>query len=476
MQNEPITSINNYQANQQDQQIFKPGSWLSKIEYINQHIVFNNLIFAVLAAPASGKTTFINLLQAGLDAAIQSYVIKAPYSASEFLDQLCLVANLSKDTNFNLSSIVAYFNEKKIHTLIIIDDAQHLPESFLDEVELELKNQEQTFLHLCLVADFSLSETLNKLDKGLIQYLELGNLTLIETKTYLRTILPKSKKLEKALREKNLGQLYESTKGNIACINEQVPGYVSRYTKQADEQRNYLFRGLSYSTLAALALVASSYLWQNRFLPSSEDFEDNYETSQVFAEALQPLPSLVPDIPLEEMVLISQLVDIKQELVSQGSLIPSYYLAAISQQTQPTPRRIVNVQLDDETDDSLVVRDRVVVIPKTLNVRPVKIVPSQTIVAATSKKSTAKAKIQPYTIQIMASFKQQDLLRFVNKHKIKNNFKIRLTQRDNADWYLLTLGEYTQKEQARTAIKNLPYELISFHPWVRPVAGLKGLG
>ncbi|MBA2651950.1 MAG: SPOR domain-containing protein [Tatlockia sp.] len=480
MQNEAMELGTKNGVNPIALQVFKPGSWLSKIDYINHLVLFNNILILVLAERASGKTTFSNLLHSGLDTSIQSHVVKAaaPFSQAEFLAELNAKFGFGVDPDVNLSHFVARINEQKTKILIIIDDAQDLPESFLQEILVEIKNQgNHGFFHLCLVSDFSLSTILNKIDNELIDSLELGNLTAVETKTYLRTILPPSKKLDQILTDKELKQFYEDTRGNIACINTQVNDYYSLQANQSKEQRKYLLRGVSFLVTAAVALVASSFIWQNQFLPSSEDLEDNYDYAE-FVEVTQPLPSLVPEIPLEELILISRLVDINHELATRGSQIPTWFEAANRQQVQPSPKRVVDIAIDGENDDSLVVRDRVVVIPKTITIHPEsQVKPKALIKTLAIKEPTAqlKVKLKPFTIQLMASLKQQDLRRFVNKHNIKG-IKIRLTQRDNVDWYVLTIGDYQQKKQALEAIKNLPTDLVRFHPWVRPTDNLKGIG
>lgn len=81
-----------------------------------------------------------------------------------------------------------------------------------------------------------------------------------------------------------------------------------------------------------------------------------------------------------------------------------------------------------------------------------------------------------FTIQVLASRKRDDVMHFVNSHKMTANAKIRLTKRDGLDWYVLTIGEFGQVEQAQAAIKMLPTELAKFNPWIRPVGSLKAIG
>ncbi len=498
MQNEAIEP-NAKDENQIDQQVFKPASWQIQFEKIKQDIL-SNILITVLAEPASGKTTFIKLLQSEIQPLIESKLFKArpSFTKNEFLAELFNAFNLKMDSESTFAKVVAHINEQKVPQLIIIDDAQHLPESMWQDIFVELKKQgDSGFFHLCLVSDFSCSHFLNKFEPELFKIFEPGNLTAAETKTYLCSVLPLSKKLEQFLTKKELEKFYNLTKGNIAAINAQMNYFFSSAAIKSEDKYKYLLRSSSFLAAAAVALVVSSYLWPDRFLPSSQ--KDEEFNSQVVAEIIQPLPSLISAIPEQEPVLLSRLIDIKQEFASKRSLLPSLYVGAITQQAQPSPKRVVDISIDDN-DENLVLRDRVVVIPKNLNRLPSKTIEQKiALKTAVGKKSLlpkikalppkvfktagkikpkkqAKIKNNSFTIQLMASPNQAKLKKFVATQKINKLVKIRLTKRDGIEWYVLTIGEYKQREQAKAYIQNLPASLSQFNPWVRPLAQLSALG
>lgn len=287
----------------------------------------------------------------------------------------------------------------------------------------------------------------------------------------------------------------------------------SGQSSDKSDRRKFILKNLSFLAVAAVALLASSYLWQNQFLPStSTQTEMESEAAEaVVAEISQPLPSLVPTIPMVEKgpVLVSQFPDINHELASQPSRIPGWLVSSVKQQVQPSPKRIIDVVLEEENDDSLVVRDRVVVIPKTLHptvtpeisdpaallshpavvpttaqthsamiLKALPVTKAAPKIAAATKPVTkikqAEMVTKQFTIQLLASRKRDEVMRFINHNKIEA--KIRLTKRDGLDWYVLTIGEFNQREQAQAAIKNLPTELAQLKPWIRPVEQLKAIG
>jgi DamX protein len=214
------------------------------------------------------------------------------------------------------------------------------------------------------------------------------------------------------------------------------------------------------------ALLLSSYIWQNRFLPSSAEEEEITEgSSNSIVEISQPLPSLVPSISALEFVLESKIPDISQEFVNQPSQIPEWREASIKQPIQPSPKQIITIAMNKKNNTVLVIQDKVVVTPIT---NPV-------ATKAISNKIAQVKEAGKLTIQLLASRKQEDIKRFMKTHNLNKLGKIRLTRRDNLDWYVLTIGEYGQLEQAQIEIKKLAPALLQLKPWIRSVTQLKTL-
>ena len=137
--------------------LLKPDSWLSKIEFINHLILFNNTLITVLSEKAGGKTSFASLLQEHLDPQINPLLItiKAPCNREDIITSIAEQFHLKQDEHTDMSSLVAQINERRAHVLLLIDDAQHLPEVFIKEVMLAIKNQEGfNFFNICLFSDY----------------------------------------------------------------------------------------------------------------------------------------------------------------------------------------------------------------------------------------------------------------------------------------------------------------------------------
>ncbi|ASQ45470.1 AAA family ATPase [Legionella clemsonensis] len=485
---------------------FKPSAWFTKIDFINHLILFNNALITVLAEEGGGKTTFCELLQANLDPQIKSYIIKAtpPFSPAEVLAQLATSLHLRTDYELSFVNLIQQINERKAHVVVIIDDAQHVPDNFLHDFLTALKQQgEQCFFHFCLVSDFSLVASLNKLEaaslENLIHRVEPGALTEVETKTYLLSKLSSPKRIDLTMSDKRLEQFYQLTGGNIARINKQmVSFFCPESLNSTGLQKSSYSKYIGLGATCAVALLASVYLWQNQDLFKNRKNLARGNTQIVTAVEHQ-LPSLIPKVPQtanEENVLISQIPSYNQRM---ESYIPAFTISAKRQDTQPSPlKRVVEIVLDEEEQEnsSLVVMDKVVVIPKpigngSLSNTPVaslerKVVstretPKPTFQPAFAPTTTIASKVQinaqrgQYTLQLLASQNLEDIKRFVNHHHLTHT-KIRIAKRQGVSWYVLTLGEYSRFEQAQQAASQLPTTLTQYKPWIRSTSGLTALG
>ncbi|KTD16416.1 AAA family ATPase [Legionella jordanis] len=492
--------------------IFKPASWLNKIDFINHSVLFNNVLITVLAETGGGKSTFIELLMSGLDSQIKAHVIKIkpPFSQENFLNELAGIFHLRTETMATPRSLVQQINERKAHTLIVVDDAHHLSDEFLQNILMEISQQEQPYFHLCLVSDFSIVAALNKLEgtalANLIQTLEPGALTEAETKSYLLSNLPAPRRLDQSMSDKRLEQFYQITGGNIARINKEMTAYFCQEPQKSlgrGSTRAPKYVGVAASF--AVVMLASLYVWQNQDLFKKQ----NVLTEKESAGMSEPeLSSTIPAIQIERHPVLSSEIpglSLKNttEAKREDSYIPPFNLSAVIQAVQPPPlKRVVDIILDEEDKDnnSLVVMDKVVVIPKpsrrgSIDENPQgrlerKVISSRELPktihqgpsiaqisavalnAATQQKITGKS---GYTVQLLASQKIEDLKRFINQHHLDNT-SIRMVRRGDNSWYILTLGEYARMDQAQTVAKNLPHFLTQFKPWIRSTAGLTNVG
>ncbi|WP_133127118.1 AAA family ATPase [Legionella nagasakiensis] len=451
--------------------LFKPLSWVTKIDFINQLILGTNVMISVLGEPGGGKSSFIELLQASLDKRIRTFSI----AATALFDQAILLSYLQQSLGVQegttLSELIEKNKKNQVHTLVIIDDAQYLSESFVDELLNALQQQgPQGYLHFCLVADRSVTLLLNKLEskyKDMIHSIELGPLSECETKAYVKHRLLSHPEF---ITDELVKQFHQLTEGKIVGINTQMPSFFN-VIKSINSKKMYNNKSYTRLTMVAgavfIALGIAFVLQSNRTALTS--------SPESMTEVVLPLQAQ-KSVQLEEIL---------------ASKILPYDVAASRQFLQPAQLRRAELIISNEEEtsptDNFVVMDKVVVIPKVIQAKAER---AKTIEAKAHRvqqlEAPAKqekpalenmASVQEhYTIQLIASHDRTKLEHFARLHHITKQSRILRAQKSSGVWYVLTFGDYNQREVAKQAIAKLPQELAKLKPWVRPLSDLRNIG
>lgn len=504
----------------QPRMLFKPGSWLAKIDFINHLVLFNNVLITLLSEKEGGKTSFSTLLQNNLDQQIKSIFMTAepPCDEKKVITDIAAQLHLNVSSETNLLSLATQINERKAHVLIIIDNAQHLPESFIKEAMIAIKNQNDFgFFHLCLVSDYSVVATLNKLAidqyNNLIHTIELGSLNESETRTYVLQRAMVSGLIHRPLTEVQFKQFYQLTKGNLAKINNNLESFIQKCPTQEGSNKKLTLKRTTMAISAAVA-VGVSYLYFSGIydayrypeitklttLPAIENivgdiksiqplvsyiasWEDS-STRQFVHYALPKKQNLddLEDLDNEEehfntvaivdKVIVIPTVKARKELVEFQ--LPVTQIAAIQQSKAVNIGKITPNQVASKSD--LVATQSPVTqtaaIQQSNVVKIGKITPKK----VASKPGAKKSASGQYTIQLVASHRASDIHRFRTSNKLFANTKVRHFTNETGSWYILTLGEFDSRSVAQLKSNKLPPELAKLKPWIRSVSGLSNIG
>jgi DamX protein len=473
--------------------IFEPASWLIKIDFINQFILNNNVLISILGDAGCGKTTFAHLLQEKLESSVCTEIItiQQKMDMGLILDELRYTLDLKEAKS--LADIVLAVNQRQSKVLIVLDNAENLQESYLKELLDALKPQEGSgYLHLCLVSDFSLVQVTSRLAreefKDMIHSIELQPLNESETKAYVLSQIDSTpNKIN--LSDELLKQFYQLTEGNIISINSQM---ISFFVDRVENQTALYKRYLPHAMISGLAVTLLGVVFF---------FVSQSSTNSLLPETLaqNSMDSIQLELPL-------------------NSEIPSYQVAAIHQPMEVISLQKAEIQLASVDDsaglsatqgDDLVVMDKVVPIPNpqalieeapktnevaddehvTLEKKPAtipgkevgKAAPKKTSPALFKKSIKAKHASKPqtksgYTIQLLASRDKNQLSQLAKRFSGIGQVKIQQFESQGVTWFILTKGDYTQRQQAKNAIQSLPKELSAFKPWVRTMNNLKSVG
>ncbi|QMT59651.1 SPOR domain-containing protein [Legionella sp. PC997] len=470
--------------------LFKPGSWLAKIDFINHLVLFNNVLITVLSEKEGGKTSFGTLLQGNLDQQIKSIsmTVKPPCHRESIIQQIATQLHLNCDEHTDISSLVAQINERKAHVLLLIDDAQHLPESFIKEAMLAIKSQENfSFFHLCLISDYSIVATLNNLVasffENLVHTIELGSLNESETRTYVLQRAMAAHLISKPLTDAQFKQFYLLTKGNVAKINGNLETFVFKCTTQKKKEPLKLVKTTSIAaSVAFVAGLVGFYFAQNYDLSTfyhsiteshrDKNIEDIALKQQKQPEVLESQIASWQDSSMRQLVYSSlpkkQILDeLNEEILSEPPVaiidkvvvIPKLQMQNLAEQAP----RIPESEFQRENPESDLKREsKLVEVPTPQEKKDKK-----------DQSSSNNTTMNLYTIQVAASHNKTDIERFQKNNKLlAENAKIRHFTNAKGVWFVLTVGEYETRAEAQRSISKLPSTITKLNPWVRPVSSL----
>ncbi|MDP3267725.1 MAG: SPOR domain-containing protein [Legionella sp.] len=457
--------------------LFKPASWTSKIDFINHLILFNNVLITVVSEKEGGKTSFGALLQNNLDQQVKSVsiAVNTPCDREELINSVAAQLHLNHNLETDVASIVAQVNERKAHVVLIIDDAQNLPEAFLKELIQALKNQgDFGFFHLCFIADYTLVATLNTLFGeplgNLLHTIELGAMSESETRTYVLQSALAGRLGNKPISENQFKQFYQATKGNLSKINAGLESFLLQSNKPMKPNRLFTLQRVNMA-ISAVLISGMSYMY----------FNSVYLTNK-FPEIAQ-ITSLPPVEQLLDKVNTAQNVqNLESKIASwQDSSTVQFVEYALPK------KQTLDLELEDQDQiNTVAIVDKVLVIP-TLKTKSLPASPPSTAPEPVQESQLVKVeglvgqiidksgKANKYTIQLVASHNIADIHRFQQSHKLLTQTTVRHFTNAKGNWYILTLGEYQDRKSAQNEASKLPVDLARLGPWVRATSGLDNI-
>jgi type II secretory pathway predicted ATPase ExeA len=450
--------------------IFKPRSWLLKIDFINHLVLFNNLLITVLAETDGGKTSFGKLLQNNLDQNIKSVTmtVKAPCDRQQMMQQVVSQLHLNNEMHINFSSLVAQVNERKAHVLMIIDDAHYLPEDLLQEALFAIKEQgDFCFFHICLISDYSVVATLNQLVaeplKHLVHTVELGSLSESETRTYVLQRALLANLINKPLTDPQFKRLYQLTKGNLAIINSQLESFILDAPTKKNKYNAVLKQAAT--PLGAACLIAGLYIAGASYLNFGKVTVQQSAAPLLVAQeqSTQPISYVASWQDASTHELMFPALAEKQNLDGVVDEAPVNLVTAVDKVTE-----IPAIYVKKPKQEIAVISKNKVKLESQL----VKIEGFTTNKSPIPGNHDAKR----YTIQLVASHQHVDIKKFRKNNELLAQTKVMHYSNARGSWYILTLGEFTSRNQAQEKASHLPSGLARFNPWVRPVSGLEQIG
>jgi DamX protein len=77
-----------------------------------------------------------------------------------------------------------------------------------------------------------------------------------------------------------------------------------------------------------------------------------------------------------------------------------------------------------------------------------------------------------YVLQLFGVRDRVAAVNLIRDRKISDHSAVLVTYHENAPWYVVVYGYYTDRVAAQAAIVDLPGNLAATRPWARPIASL----
>lgn len=494
--------------------IYVPESWFAKFEFIQHLTMFNNVLIVLLGEVGSGKTTFIKTLMSKVD----NQIMMSSLQQDEILNLDHLLLKINADFNLKSSNqpsiddIVLQINQRKKHCLLILDDAESIDQSIIKSLIKGIKSQDSHgYFHVLVASDYSILEYLGSNlevdNEGLIHSIELSVLNPQEIKSYVSTVLEQAGYIgELALNYHQLSQLTKISQGNIRKINQFMSDFFQheriKVSKDMEFQSNNKGVLTRVSKVAATAVPLLLVAIVITFL-MPERTHHNEQTASL------QLPSQTPAMTVSAAVFKSSIanykyhsnvVELHDDFFSEQAMLEekaakftvgefAKHSSAVIDKVIIAPKHIsdfkqlsaANLREDLPLKSKIPVVNRIASVKAspsvktkmvnnlTAQTKPVK--PQGKVNAITHSNRTKEG----FTIQLVATKNLSSLRNYVKNNHLENQVHYYSIEAAGKSWYVLGLGHYATKEQAKKAIVSLPKNLTKNKPWVRSSNQLKRL-
>jgi len=437
----------------------------------------------LMAEQGQGKTTLLTQLQhgAGDDLRVCRIDVQASLDLSTLIEQ-CLRAFGVDEINAKqqneqetlLKERLLRLQNLNIRPLLLVDNVDILSSDNLATVIdwLSWQGEDEYLLH----AIFTASRVMPELDNihGRLQRVDLPSLSEKELEPYLMQRLETAGyKGELPFSAKELKQIYRHSQGCPAQVNQFshqcLLGIKSSKTVTMPTNMAALLR---WSGLVSLVIIFTLLLlFQDKInaLFSQQD-EQNEVIDQTFNSKEEALATVVLDgseVISAEQAERDELTSLLAELPTVEGQAPQLVTPEPPVETEMVKQnKQANTELEAEAEAEAVAE--AVVVEPIVEARSVEVI--EPAVEKLLHHQQAWIKQQQgthYTFQLMGSWKQQEVLEFIDKYALSGDVAEFQSDRNGRVWYALIYGVYSSKKEALQASNDWPEPLNSLPSWLR---------
>jgi septal ring-binding cell division protein DamX len=470
----------------------QPQSWHSRAEFIQHLTLFNNVLMLMLSDSKIERNHFLQLLIDKLDTQIQ--VVRLSVTNDLSLDtivrDISLATNLKYIADTPFTNYISQLNERKQHVLVVVEQAELLSEPLLKTLLQAIKSQGvHGYFHTILSTDYSLLEILHKDNykqfEDLIHSIEISGLNEKEIQAYIKSALialnaPKELKLSEA----EITSLLTKHGGKISVVNKFLLSKIYAKPSVAENYSNSIAKLTKFAATAiplVVAAIAIGYFMPFQKNNGSLTNDKQATTSTEKLVKRSPIPTFVSYLPQYNLDATIKVSEISAEQTNKE--IQTKLMQYSKRQIHHTSSLIDSVVV---TPKNLILKSFVAKAPS--HYEPVKRINKQKAKTLYVKRAHHKPKHKTihklknntkqgaYTIQIMATHSLNKLKRYIKNSRLKDGVKVYKTKSKGQQWYVLAIGNYANKVEAKKALTKLSTRLSKHQPWIRSFKRLEQNG
>ncbi len=453
--------------------------WEQSFDLIHYLCQEANVLLTVSGGKGSGKTTFLRQF---IDHFGESLRV-CQLAASANLDVASLIAALTREFALpavsaeetleeQLDAQLSQLQYSQQLCLLTIDSAHRLSDETLQALLylIAQQSEDQMRLHILLVGESNLKDRLASLaeqngEKEICHHITLEPFDLAETKNYL------TQRMSAA----GLPAALPLSTRDIVRIHNQAQGIPSRINALARQvlfdaisQRrlNFVFNFLSArkslllggSVLLLILLLCAIFLGRGSNRPPLAFITTAKASDATIGQATAGNIPVIPTPVNAEIV---------SDNLTKPVLVNSDQAIVVNQSSIAVENKVQTVNAPVEASPTVLAsNDQQQVMDKPVQ-QPIHIEKMKLQAPRVTGKSAVIPTAGNYTIQLLGAGNEAKIKAFVNEYKLQNKVEITQGEHQGRHWYTVLYGRYTTEADAIQAVKQLPTDLQSLHPWVK---------
>lgn len=275
-----------------------------------------------------------------------------------------------------------------------------------------------------------------------------------------------------------LRQIHELSRGSFGRVKRVTPAVWLGMVPAASSARHFPFRSLLGFRWPALALVLLGLSW---WMVSAQYDESLVpEPAEVAPERIRKSITIGPDQPASQPAPVVSAVEPTPPAPEREPVAQPEARSEPSPEPRPQPELDTALAPGVDAEDQSGMQEDALAEPSTqVEAKPeAEPEPVSTADSAFTPSmperfvSVAEARQREgVTAQFLAGFLEKTATDFLEQHAEVAGLQYTRSKRQDRDWFVVFYGEFTDADAARSALAELPADLQSISPWIRPFGG-----